>query len=79
MGEHVAADGRRIVKSQGFPADHRQRPLLLSAHSSADCVKNCCGAQRIASECSLPIIYRRFRRVFLALQEEIFPDEDDFG
>src|SRR2546430_10757305 len=37
-------------------------------------------AQRIASECSLPIIYLvDSAGVFLPMQDEIFPDEDDFG
>ena len=37
-------------------------------------------AQRIAFECSLPIIYLvDSAGVFLPMQEEIFPDEDDFG
>jgi 3-methylcrotonyl-CoA carboxylase beta subunit len=37
-------------------------------------------AQRIAFECSLPIIYLvDSSGVFLPLQDEIFPDEDDFG
>ena len=37
-------------------------------------------AQRIAFECSLPIIYMvDSAGVFLPMQDEIFPDEDDFG
>jgi len=37
-------------------------------------------AQRIAFECSLPLIYLvDSAGVFLPLQDEIFPDEDDFG
>src|SRR5260370_37240437 len=37
-------------------------------------------AQRIAFECSLPIVYLvDSAGVFLPLQDEIFPDEDDFG
>ena len=37
-------------------------------------------AQRIAFECALPIIYLvDSAGVFLPLQDEIFPDEDDFG
>jgi len=36
--------------------------------------------QRIAFECSLPIIYLvDSAGVFLPMQDEIFPDEDDFG
>jgi len=37
-------------------------------------------AQRIAFECSLPVIYLvDSAGVFLPMQDEIFPDEDDFG
>src|SRR5216110_1362041 len=37
-------------------------------------------AQRIAFECGLPIIYLvDSAGVFLPMQDEIFPDEDDFG
>jgi 3-methylcrotonyl-CoA carboxylase beta subunit len=37
-------------------------------------------AQRIGFECSLPLIYLvDSAGVFLPLQDEIFPDEDDFG
>jgi 3-methylcrotonyl-CoA carboxylase beta subunit len=37
-------------------------------------------AQRIAFECSLPIIYLvDSAGIFLPLQDEVFPDEDDFG
>src|SRR5687767_7889724 len=37
-------------------------------------------AQRIAFECALPIVYLvDSSGVFLPLQDEIFPDEDDFG
>jgi len=43
-------------------------------------VKKVLRAQRIAFECSLPIIYLvDSAGVFLPLQDEIFPDEDDFG
>jgi 3-methylcrotonyl-CoA carboxylase beta subunit len=37
-------------------------------------------AQRIAFECSLPLIYLvDSSGIFLPLQDEVFPDEDDFG
>src|SRR5436309_15233518 len=37
-------------------------------------------AQRIAFECTLPIVYLvDSAGVFLPMQDEIFPDEDDFG
>lgn len=43
-------------------------------------VKKVLRAQRIAFECRLPIIYLvDSSGVFLPLQDEIFPDEDDFG
>lgn len=43
-------------------------------------VKKVLRAQRIAFQCRLPIIYLvDSSGVFLPLQEDIFPDEDDFG
>jgi 3-methylcrotonyl-CoA carboxylase beta subunit len=43
-------------------------------------VKKLLRAQRIAFDCSLPIIYLvDSSGVFLPMQDEIFPDEDDFG
>ena len=43
-------------------------------------VKKVLRAQRIAFECALPIIYLvDSAGVFLPMQDEIFPDEDDFG
>ena len=43
-------------------------------------VKKVLRAQRIAFECDLPIIYLvDSAGVFLPMQDEIFPDEDDFG
>ena len=43
-------------------------------------VKKLLRTQRIAFECSLPIIYLvDSAGVFLPMQDEIFPDEDDFG
>lgn len=43
-------------------------------------VKKLLRAQRIAFECNLPILYLvDSAGVFLPLQDEIFPDEDDFG
>jgi acetyl-CoA carboxylase carboxyltransferase component len=37
-------------------------------------------AQRIAFECNLPLVYLvDSAGVFLPMQDEIFPDEDDFG
>ncbi|MBA3816573.1 MAG: acyl-CoA carboxylase subunit beta [Parachlamydiaceae bacterium] len=43
-------------------------------------VKKVLRAQRIAFECRLPIIYLvDSSGVFLPLQEDVFPDDDDFG
>jgi acetyl-CoA carboxylase carboxyltransferase component len=43
-------------------------------------VKKLIRAQRIAFECSLPVVYLvDSAGVFLPMQDEIFPDEDDFG
>lgn len=43
-------------------------------------VKKVLRAQRIAYECRLPVLYLvDSSGVFLPLQEDIFPDEDDFG
>lgn len=43
-------------------------------------VKKVLRAQRIAFECRLPLLYLvDSSGVFLPLQDEIFPDEDDFG
>ncbi|MEI8366121.1 MAG: acyl-CoA carboxylase subunit beta [Parachlamydiaceae bacterium] len=43
-------------------------------------VKKVLRAQRIAYECRLPVVYLvDSSGVFLPLQEDIFPDEDDFG
>jgi len=43
-------------------------------------IKKVLRAQKIAWECRLPVIYLvDSSGVFLPLQEEIFPDEDDFG
>lgn len=43
-------------------------------------VKKFLRAQRIAFECRLPLIYLvDSSGVFLPLQEDVFPDEDDFG
>lgn len=43
-------------------------------------VKKVLRAQRIAFECNLPLVYLvDSAGVFLPMQDEIFPDEDDFG
>jgi acetyl-CoA carboxylase carboxyltransferase component len=46
----------------------------------SESVKKVLRAQRIAYNCRLPIIYLvDSSGVFLPLQDEVFPDEDDFG
>ena len=64
------------------------RPCMLIANDATvkagalfpQSVKKLLRAQRIAFECSLPIIYLvDSSGVFLPLQDEVFPDEDDFG
>ena len=64
------------------------RPCLISASDAAvkagamfpQSVKKLLRAQRIAFQFRLPIIYLvDSAGVFLPLQDEIFPDEDDFG
>jgi len=43
-------------------------------------VKKLIRAQRVAFECALPLVYLvDSAGVFLPMQDEIFPDEDDFG
>jgi 3-methylcrotonyl-CoA carboxylase beta subunit len=64
------------------------RPCMLVANDAAvkagaffpQTVKKTLRAQRIAYQCRLPILYLvDSSGVFLPLQDEIFPDEDDFG
>jgi hypothetical protein len=43
-------------------------------------VKKCLRAQRIAFECNLPRVYLvDSAGAYLPMQDEVFPDEDDFG
>jgi len=64
------------------------RPCLIAANDATvkagamfpQSVKKLLRAQRIASQFRLPLIYLvDSAGVFLPLQDEIFPDEDDFG
>jgi acetyl-CoA carboxylase carboxyltransferase component len=64
------------------------RPCLIAANDATvkagamfpQSVKKLLRAQRIASQFRLPVIYLvDSAGVFLPLQDEIFPDEDDFG
>ncbi len=64
------------------------RPCLVAAHDATvkagamfpQSVKKLLRAQRIAMQLQLPVVYLvDSAGVFLPLQDEIFPDEDDFG
>jgi acetyl-CoA carboxylase carboxyltransferase component len=64
------------------------RPCMIVANDATvkagamfpQSIKKLLRAQRIASQCRLPLIYLvDSSGVFLPLQDEIFPDEDDFG
>lgn len=64
------------------------RPCLIAANDATvkagaffpQTAKKVLRAQRIAFECALPVIYLvDSAGVFLPMQDEIFPDEDDFG
>lgn len=64
------------------------RPCMIIANDATvkagaffpQSVKKVLRAQRIAYQCQLPIIYLvDSSGVFLPLQDDIFPDEDDFG
>jgi 3-methylcrotonyl-CoA carboxylase beta subunit len=66
----------------------QERPCMIIANDATvkagaffpQTVKKLLRAQRIAIRCSLPLIYLvDSSGVFLPLQDEIFPDEDDFG
>jgi len=74
-----------IVTGIGFV---HGRPCMIIANDATvkagaffpQTVKKVLRAQRIAFRCSLPLIYLvDSSGVFLPLQDEIFPDEDDFG
>lgn len=74
-----------IVTGQGFVSD---RPCLVAASDATvkagamfpQTVKKLLRAQRIAFQFRLPVIYLvDSAGVFLPLQENAFPDEDDFG
>lgn len=64
------------------------RPCMIIANDATvkagaffpQTVKKVLRAQRIAYRCALPIVYLvDSAGVFLPLQDEVFPDEDDFG
>jgi len=74
-----------IVTGIGFVSG---RPCLIAANDATvkagamfpQSVKKLLRAQRIASRFCLPLIYLvDSAGVFLPLQEDVFPDEDDFG
>ncbi len=64
------------------------RPCMIVANDATvkagaffpQTVKKVLRAQRIAAQCALPLVYLvDSSGVFLPMQDEIFPDEDDFG
>ncbi len=74
-----------LITGIGWISD---RPCLVAAHDATvkagamfpQSVKKLLRAQRIALQLRLPVIYLvDSAGVFLPLQDEIFPDEDDFG
>ena len=71
----------------GIGSIHK-RPCMIIANDATvkagaffpQTIKKVLRAQRIAFRCALPIIYLvDSAGVFLPLQDEVFPDEDDFG
>jgi 3-methylcrotonyl-CoA carboxylase beta subunit len=74
-----------VVCGIGMVADRRVMIIANDATVTAGAmfpqsVKKVLRAQRIAYNCRLPIIYLvDSSGVFLPLQDEVFPDEDDFG
>lgn len=82
-GEGLPAAG--VITGIGTVADRKCLIIANDATVKAGAmfpqsVKKVLRAQRIAYECRLPIIYLvDSSGVFLPLQEDVFPDEDDFG
>src|SRR6476659_2656038 len=82
MGQRSGRRRCRGNRSSGRHSvhDHRQRCDRESRRFFPQTAKKLIRAQRIAFECALPIIYLvDSSGVFLPMQDEIFPDEDDFG
>src|SRR5207302_10929797 len=66
-------EGRRVIVVA------KDATVKAGAFFPATC-KKVLRAQRIAMRCNLPLIYLvDSAGVFLPMQDEIFPDEDDFG
>src|SRR3982751_3383178 len=68
--------------------DIHDRPCMIIANDASvkagaffpATVKKVLRAQKIAARCNLPLVYLvDSSGVFLPMQDEIFPDEDDFG
>src|SRR5437870_645644 len=60
--------------------DYRNDATVKAGAFFPQTAKKVLRAQRIAFECALPIVYLvDSAGVFLPMQDEIFPDEDDFG
>src|SRR5881275_1999350 len=80
---HIAAAGAitGIGNVQGVPCLIIANDATVKAGAFfPQTTKKLIRAQRIAFECSLPLIYLvDSAGVFLPMQDEIFPDEDDFG
>ncbi|HWP41533.1 MAG TPA: carboxyl transferase domain-containing protein, partial [Tepidisphaeraceae bacterium] len=82
IGQIVAAG---VVTGVGYVQD---RPCMIVANDATvkagaffpmTC-KKVLRAQKIAARCNLPLVYLvDSAGVFLPMQDEIFPDEDDFG
>ena len=74
-----------VITAIGYVSGHPSMIIANDATVKAgsffpQTVKKVLRAQRIAYECRLPILYLvDSSGVFLPLQDEIFPDEDDFG
>lgn len=77
--------GAGVITTIGFVSGKRCMIIANDATVKAGAmfpqsVKKLLRAQRIAYECRLPILYLvDSSGVFLPLQEDVFPDEDDFG
>ncbi|MBM3863967.1 MAG: acyl-CoA carboxylase subunit beta [Verrucomicrobia bacterium] len=83
--EHGGLPAAGVITGIGLVEN---RPCMIIANDATvkagamfpQSIKKTLRAQRIAFECGLPILYLvDSSGVFLPLQDEIFPDEDDFG
>src|SRR6476659_7571524 len=82
MGQRSGRRRCRGNRSSGRHSvhDHRQRCDRESRRFFPQTAKKLIRAQRVAFENNLPLIYLvDSAGVFLPMQDELFPDEDDFG